>query len=112
MTPLKPGDRVWIPQRQREGEVQEEVAPRSYTVESGGDTIRRNRRDLIRLPDLEQVTTHSGPGEQTDAEPGEQTQPNNEHADDPNNDTLIDTSFEHIVFCLSEWPTLQTSGPF
>ena len=28
---LQPGDQVWVPQRQREGEVQREVAPQSYT---------------------------------------------------------------------------------
>ena len=50
---LQPGDQVWVPQRQSEGEVQREVAPQSYTVESEGDTFRRNRRDLIRLPDSE-----------------------------------------------------------
>ena len=31
---LQPGDQVWVPQRQSEGEVQREVAPQSYTVES------------------------------------------------------------------------------
>ena len=104
LTPLKPGDRVWIPQRQREGEVQEEVAPRSYTVESGGDAIRRNRRDLIRLPDSEQVTTHSGVGEQIDAEPGEQAQPNNEHTDDPDDNTPIDSNDKNTANDPTETP--------
>ena len=67
---------MWIPRRQSEGEVQSEVAPQSYSVESNGNTIRRNRRDLIRLPNPENVVTHSEPSEQTDARPGEQAQSN------------------------------------
>ena len=55
LSPLQPGDQVWLPQRQSEGEVQEEVAPQSYSVATEGDTIRRNRRDLIRLPTSEIV---------------------------------------------------------
>ena len=55
LSPLQPGNQVWLPQRQSEGEVQEEVAPQSYSVATEGDTIRRNRRDLIRLPTSEIV---------------------------------------------------------
>ena len=54
LTPLQPGDSVWIPQRQNMGLVREEVAPHSYTVEIESDTIRRNRRDLIHLPDTDE----------------------------------------------------------
>ena len=60
---LESGDQVWVPQRQREGEVQSEVAPQSYTVEIEGDTIRRNRRDLVRLPSPANQET----GEHTDS---------------------------------------------
>ena len=83
LSPLKPGDQVWISQKQREGEVQSEVVPQSYTVESQGDIVRRNRRDLIRLPVPDTVATHSEPGEQTDTMPGEQAQSN--HSNSPNN---------------------------
>ena len=51
LSPLSPGDHVWLPQRESEGEVQEEVAPQSYTVESEEGQVRRNRRDIVRLPD-------------------------------------------------------------
>ena len=85
LPPLKPGDQVWIPQRKREGEVQDEVAPQSYNVDSGGDTIRRNRRDLIRLPNAETDATPEEPSEQTDVEPGEQAQMNNSDTNSTNN---------------------------
>lgn len=76
LPPLQPGDQVWIPQRQREGVVQDEVSPQSYNVDFGGDTIRRNRRDLIRLPNAETDATPEEPSEQIDDEPGEQVQMN------------------------------------
>ena len=53
LSPLLPGDKVWLQQRECEGEISDEVAPRSYTVESEDGTVRRNRRDLIRLPNTE-----------------------------------------------------------
>ena len=65
LPPLRPGDQVRIPQRQREGEVRDEVAPQSYNVDSEGDTICRNRRDLIHLPDAGTVATPEEPSEQT-----------------------------------------------
>ena len=34
LPPLEPGDSVWLPDKQVEGEVQEEVTPHSYQVES------------------------------------------------------------------------------
>ena len=66
-----------LKQKQREGEVRDEVAPQSYNVDSEGDTIRRNRRDLICLPDAETVATPEEPSEQMETEPGEQAQMNN-----------------------------------
>ena len=89
LPPLQPGDRVWIPQREREGEVQGEVAPQSYAVDSDGDTIRRNRRALVRLPDAE---TASEPGEQIDEEPGEQAQTNITTDSNNTNDSLDTTN--------------------
>ena len=50
---LQPGDQVWLPERECEGEVQEEVAQQSYTVQSEDGSFRRNRQDLIRLPESE-----------------------------------------------------------
>ena len=61
--------------RDSEGEVQEEVVPQSYIVESEGDTICRNRRDLIRLPADESVPNSSEPEEWTESNDSHNTQP-------------------------------------
>ena len=47
---LYPGDTVWIKDRQAEGKVIEEIAPRSYVVHTPEGEFRRNRRHLIQLP--------------------------------------------------------------
>ena len=57
--------------------MRDEVVPQSYNVDSEGDTIRQNRRDLIRLPDAEIVATPEEPSEQMETEPGEQARMNN-----------------------------------
>ena len=91
---------MWIPQRQSEGEVQGEVAPRSYSVESGGETIQRNRRNLIRLPQSESGATPSEPGEQNDAEPGEQAQiedSNTNNSNDSNRPTDMNSTAQQTV---------------
>ena len=42
---------MWIPARETEAVVEEEVAPRSYEVTTpSGVTVRRNRRDLVTIP--------------------------------------------------------------
>ena len=51
------GDRVWVPERKSEAEVQEEVAPQSFTVNSEDRTFRRNRQHLIRLPSPEKTSS-------------------------------------------------------
>lgn len=60
-----PGDKVWIPQRQRKEEKHGEVAPQSYSVESGG-----RQYDLMCLPKSESGATPLDPGEQINAKPG------------------------------------------
>ena len=47
---LEEGKLVWIPDRQAEAVVQEKVAPRSYNVSTPDGTVRRNRRDLVQMP--------------------------------------------------------------
>ena len=47
MSPELPGDMVWIPDRRDQGTVGDEMAPRSYEVETPSSTFRRNRRDII-----------------------------------------------------------------
>ena len=51
LTQLMPGDLVWMPDRETEAVVEEEVAPRSYNVSTPGGTLRWNRRNLIRVPE-------------------------------------------------------------
>ena len=52
---LNPGDLVWIPDREEEAVVQDEVAPRSYNVDTPEGTVRRNRRALVRMPETDVV---------------------------------------------------------
>ena len=42
---------MWIPENKSNGTIIEQSHPRSYTVRVQNGTIRRNRRDLIVLPD-------------------------------------------------------------
>ena len=51
LPPLNSGEEVWIPDRQEEASVAQEVGPESYEVTTPEGSYRRNRRDLIRLPD-------------------------------------------------------------
>ena len=50
LTPLQPGDCVWIPDTESEGTVTGETNPRTYTVRTPSGSLRRNRRHLISLP--------------------------------------------------------------
>ena len=47
---LKKGDEVWILEFETFGTVIEETHPRSYRVQTARGALRRNRRDLISLP--------------------------------------------------------------
>ena len=72
LQPLQPGDTVWIPENKSEGTIVEQSDPRSYTVRVQNGTIRRNRRDLIVLPDPQESVS---PEEQnSDGNAQEQTQ--------------------------------------
>ena len=51
MPQLNPGDLTWMPDFQTEAEVEDEVVPHSYNVSTPHGTVRRNRRDLIRVPE-------------------------------------------------------------
>ena len=51
LPPLQQGDAVCIPEFQRNATVLSQVAPRSYTVQTPTGRVRRNRRDLILLPE-------------------------------------------------------------
>ena len=51
LQPLQLGDTVWVPENQSDGTVVEQLNTRLYMVRVQGGTIRRNRRDLIALPE-------------------------------------------------------------
>ena len=76
---LQPGDSVWLPDRQAQGEVREEVTPQSYQVESSDGSYRRNRRDIIQLPHSSEglhPSASSEPSETpTSAEPNRSIEP-------------------------------------
>ena len=60
LPPLSPGDLVWLPSQEKEAVVGEEVAPRSYQVITpNGFETRRNRQDLIALPEVQSLTTNA-----------------------------------------------------
>ena len=50
LSPTLPGDLVCLPDMREQVIVGDEIAPRSYEVETSSSTFRRNRRDIIRLP--------------------------------------------------------------
>ena len=53
--PLKPGDRVWMPDREVEAFVKREVAPRSFElITNDGVMVRRNQSSVRRLPEKSQ----------------------------------------------------------
>ena len=51
LSELVPGDTVWVPDRNSEATVLDEVNHRSYEVETREGTYRRNRRNVIPLPE-------------------------------------------------------------
>ena len=53
LQPLQLGDTVWIPEKS-EGKIVGQSNPRSYIVRAEDGTIRRNRRDLIVLPNSQE----------------------------------------------------------
>ena len=69
LSQLIPGNTVWLPDREEEAIVDEEVAPRSYTVLTPGGTYRRNRRNLVEI-NLQRETSEN----QTESDSQVQTQ--------------------------------------
>ena len=52
LTPLNPGETVWIPDREQEATITQEAGTRSYEVQTSDGTYRRNRQTLVHLPDF------------------------------------------------------------
>ena len=50
LSPLLPGDHVWIADQQTEGTIAQTSTPRSYQVATDTGTLRRNRRHLNPIP--------------------------------------------------------------
>ena len=83
LSPLHEGDTVWIPDRHSSATVTEETAPRSYIVDTGDGTFRRNRRHLLNSP-------QSDNPDQPDPHTNDDSQNGiNDH--DPGNDQVIKT---------------------
>ena len=57
---LEPGDEVWISDQGVSGEVENEQGPRSYEVQTSTGVVRRNRRDLNRLPSHDEHSSVNG----------------------------------------------------
>ena len=51
LTPLNPGETVWIPDREQEATVTQEAGTSSYEVQTSDGTYRCNRQALVHLPD-------------------------------------------------------------
>jgi len=62
LTPLSPGDRVWVTDRGSDATVVTEAAPRSYEVQTPDGTYRHNRRHLVVLPHTSSTTPSSDEG--------------------------------------------------
>ena len=58
---LEPGDEVWISDQGVSGEVENEQGPRSYQVRTSTGVVRRNRRDLNRLPSQDEHSSDETP---------------------------------------------------
>ena len=56
---LSPGEYVWVTDREESGEVVEETATRSYTVQTPGEEFRRNRRHLNKSSSSSETNTES-----------------------------------------------------
>ena len=66
LTPLNPGDLVWIPEHEAGRTVLRESNTRSYVVQTDNGTFRRNQRDLILMPS--ETVTESSETDQSDPE--------------------------------------------
>ena len=63
----RPGEEVWIPDKSSSSEIETALENRSYQVRTPLGTVRRNHRNLNRLPPRET---------QTEPDPNEVTEPN------------------------------------
>ena len=81
LQPLQLGDTFWIPENKSKGTIVDQSNPRSYTVRIQDGTIRRNRRDLIVLPDPQESDCTEDQNKEKDCQ--EQTQGSRDSNSDP-----------------------------
>ena len=72
---------MWLPQKGCEGEVQQEVAPWSYTVELDDGSTCHNHRDLVQLPNTEMSeVSQSSTSNTPELNPSQQSESNESSA--------------------------------
>ena len=59
LTPLIPGQAVWMPDREQEAQVTQEVETRSYEVQTSEGTYRHNCKALVQIPESPNQTQSS-----------------------------------------------------
>ena len=74
LQPLQLGDTVWIPENKSNGTVVEQSNTRSYIVQTQDGTIRRNRRDLIVMPESQESDSTEEQSTERDGQEPTQTQ--------------------------------------
>ena len=100
LPPVDEGDRVWIPTRNEEATVIDtDVAPRSHVVRTEqGSEIRRNRRDMIQLPEQQSAETEQPPLTRTENERSPQSPENDQSPQpEPRRSTRIPRPTEHFA---------------
>ena len=98
LPPLQPGDHVWVQGRESEAEVEGEVAPRSYQVVTGDGTFRRNRRDLIRLPNPDTAESSEQSGQEGTNITESSEQPNEQSNEPTTSDESTESTAPHKRF--------------
>ena len=80
LSTVQTGTKVWIPARQTEGTVNQEVAPHSLLVSTeDGAELRRNRRDIIELPQAQDEEQNTQTETDQSSEPQTHPQPRRSH---------------------------------
>ena len=85
LTPLISGQTVWMPDREQEAQVTQEVGTRSHEVQTSEGTYRRNRKALVQIsksPNRTQsnntvVNTNTNPSEPPVRRSGRESRPPN-----------------------------------
>lgn len=71
LTPLIPGQTVWMPDREQEAQVTQEVGTRSYEAQTSEGTYRHNRKALVQIPESPNRTESNDTVVDTNTNPSE-----------------------------------------